>query len=261
MTSSCRPWIPEDLARYVPRPPPVSADDNGSGRGAGRVAVAGAAPEAPPPPAERSPAPDPQLARVRGLLERLESAGGALLEQVEPLTAALREQALAEGYQAGHAQGLSQGSEAAEEAREAALGLVRQAGELRERAVEDARDELVEVALALARRIIRREVYADPVAVTDMVDEALDVLPRGTEVLVRAHPSSIVVLREHRGSTVAAGDGAYHLTYMSDESMEPGDFLFDTVYGQLDGRVEVQLARLAEEARRYVTTGGEDYGD
>ncbi len=243
--SRARQWIPKDLGDYCSwldddRPGPGS-------RGPRQTAV-----------------PTIQEAiveRARTQLERATQAAQQLLEQGEALADRARREAVAEGYALGREQGLNEGRREAEQVKESALCMMEQAREIRDMAAGRAKEQVLELATILAERIVRRQLFLEPDMVRAMVDEALSAIPEGAEILVRAHASSIVVLRDMQDSSGSGRSAAYHLTYMADGDMEPGDFLFDTIYGQLDGRLEIQLERMADAARDHILTEDVTDGD
>jgi flagellar assembly protein FliH len=147
-----------------------------------------------------------------------------------------------------HAAGVREG-EAAARARSAAeiqqtIGRLARAIDeiagLRPRLRAEAEADLIRLALAIARRVLRRELAIDPEALHGLVLGALEKL-QGQEIArVRIHPSHASLLsaclREKR-------DGAA-IEVVPDPTREIGDVVFETQRGNLDASVESQLQEI-----------------
>ncbi len=145
---------------------------------------------------------DPSLRRWD--LPPLDSApeSAAVVEEAPPLPTAeeieaIQRQAWQEGYEAGHREGLAAAErEAAERLRQldAMLdALARPFDELDE-AVEQ---ELVFLAMAVARQLIRRELKSDPGQIVGVIREALALLPVADgDVRLELHPEDARLVRE-----------------------------------------------------------------
>jgi flagellar assembly protein FliH len=108
-------------------------------------------------------------------------------------------------------------------------------GKLRKQAEVD----LVKLAIAIARRVLRRELTVDPDAMQGIVLAALDRLQARDVARVRLHPSQEAALRRH---LEAAGVRAIEL--MPDSSLAAGDLLFETSRGTFDASIESQLREI-----------------
>ncbi|HEY1496165.1 MAG TPA: FliH/SctL family protein [Candidatus Solibacter sp.] len=111
---------------------------------------------------------------------------------------------------------------------------------LRPRLRAEAEADLIRLSLAIARRVLRRELAIDPEALHGLVLGALEKL-QGQEIArVRVHPSHASLisacLREKR-------DGAA-LEVVPDPTREIGDVIFETQRGNLDASVESQLQEI-----------------
>ena len=111
---------------------------------------------------------------------------------------------------------------------------------LRPRLRAEAEADLIRLSLAIARRVLRRELAIDPEALHGLVLGALEKL-QGQEIArVRVHPSHAspisACLREKR-------DGAA-IEVVPDATREIGDIVFETQRGNLDASVESQLQEI-----------------
>jgi flagellar assembly protein FliH len=143
---------------------------------------------------------------------------------------------LREGEAAGHSRAAADLQPVFEKLARAIEGLA----QLRPRLRRDAEADMVKLALAIARRVLRRELVVDPDALHGLVLGALEKL-QGQEICrVKVHPSHAENVRaalqqSHAGSTVEI---------VADSSCAIGGIIFETARGNLDASVDSQLQEI-----------------
>jgi len=146
-----------------------------------------------------------------------------------------------------HAAGVREG-EAAGRARAAgevrpvieklALGIQDLAG-WRARLRREAEADLIRLALAIARRILNRELAIDPDALHALVVGALEKL-QGQEILrVHVHPAHAALLTSCMQPARARG-----VEVIAEPGCEPGTLILETERGNLDASVQSQLTEI-----------------
>jgi flagellar assembly protein FliH len=136
----------------------------------------------------------PVMAEGRGRVREDEAA-------VKPLTAEQLEAIRSEAYNEGFEQGRREGREAGQQEIDAAVQRLEQVmSALAEplRAVDaQVEEELITLAMAVARQIIRREIQQDPEQVIAVVREAMAELPTAARnVRIHLHPEDAALVRE-----------------------------------------------------------------
>jgi flagellar assembly protein FliH len=117
---------------------------------------------------------------------------------------------------------------------------IEEVGSLRARLRSEAEGDLIQLALAIARRVLRREMAVDPEALHGLILGALQKL-QGQEISrVRVHPSHAALVTACL-QQVATGCS---VEVISDPSREPGAVIFETQRGNLDASVESQLQEI-----------------
>lgn len=160
------------------------------------------------------------------------------------------ERARAEGFREGEAAGRER---AAGEMRPLADRLARTLEELtllRPRLRQEAEGDMLRLAMAIARRVLRRELAVDAGALHGLAMAALEKLG-GQEVhRVRVHASMVQDVR----SLLDSMPGRARVEVVPDPAGEPGSIVFETERGNLDASVETQLEEiergLADRLRR-----------
>jgi flagellar assembly protein FliH len=150
------------------------------------------------------------------------------------------------GYREGEAAGRAQLAPVLEQLARSIEALASLRPLLRKKAESDT----VQLALAVARRILHRELTVDPEALEGLVRAAFEKL-QGQEICrVRLWPGHETAVREWLDRLGAPQT----VEIISDRSRQPGDVVFETARGALDASVESQLAEiehgLADRLRR-----------
>jgi flagellar assembly protein FliH len=147
------------------------------------------------------------------------------------------EAAYQQGLSAGEAVGTQKASERLA-AVLASLGAVTQelAG-MRKRLRMEAEASVVELAIAIARRILHREVATDPEAVLGLVKSAAERLTAREMYRLRLSAGDAAVIQEQRARlNLPPG-----LEIVADGSLAAGSVVFETPRGELDASVGTQL--------------------
>jgi flagellar assembly protein FliH len=111
---------------------------------------------------------------------------------------------------------------------------------LRPRLRREAEADMLQLALAIARRVLRRELAVDPEALHGLVLAALEKLEKRELARIRVHPSQAAAV----SAILRQGGSAPAVEVMSDPALEPGAALFETSRGSLDASVETQLQEI-----------------
>ncbi len=173
--------------------------------------------------------------RARRILEAAESDAGRIRGEAEVERERLRVEAVASGREEGRAQ--------------ASAAVARGALE-RDRLLASAEGELVRLAVAIAEKILQREVARDEGAVVEMAARALAQARQRREVTLRIHPDDAGAIRRSHRRLLSALSRARALELREDAAVARGGVLVETEAGVVDGRLETQLAAIGAVLRQ-----------
>ncbi len=149
----------------------------------------------------------------------------------------------------GYADGLRDGTAAAaDEVRVAVEALGKVAAVLQVSQEEFAHEReraLTALALAVARKLVQRELEAEPATLQGLIARALEMLPLDTTLDVRLHPADLAALGERREALTPPGRGLT-LQWLADPTLARGDFIVDSARRLVDGRLDAALQSLYE---------------
>jgi flagellar assembly protein FliH len=112
---------------------------------------------------------------------------------------------------------------------------------LRRQILQHSEQQLVQLALALARRIVRRELVADEELLGALARVALERLGEARPATIRLNPEDFARSTVGRLEQWAAA----HVSVVSDPSVNRGGCLVESPFGFIDASIEAQLQELA----------------
>lgn len=165
-----------------------------------------------------------------------ESAEASLAQQME--------QRFLEGKQRGLSEALSVSRKEAEAKLEPVLGRLAQSladlAEARQRLREETAADLVRLSIAIASRILHREITLDPDAVHGLLKAAFDKTASREVTRVLVHPSHEAAVR----TFVVRAASPTPIEIVADPRLECGAIRLETTQGQLDASIETQLREI-----------------
>jgi len=169
-------------------------------------------------------------------------AGESAAESTTPAQEA--ENAVEAAYKRGYAQGVeSCRTDAQEQVREMLEKLaqsIKTLADLRHRMRHTAEEDLVKLSIAVAKRILNRELSVDPSSVQGIVHVALEKLQSREISRVRVHASHEPAIRN---SLLALGPQS-QIQLVADSTLHPGDVIFETTQGDFDASLDFQLKEI-----------------
>lgn len=155
------------------------------------------------------------------------------------------EQARQEGWATGHAEGRAAGDEEGRKLARAEAERLAQLIDTMEASLQEldqqVAQEIVTLAIAVARQIVGHAVNADSATVLHVVREALLQLPQN-KVRIHINPQDAAGLREFLGEQL--DQGHHHL--LEDESIELGGCRLESAGGEVDATMETRWRRVIE---------------
>jgi len=118
---------------------------------------------------------------------------------------------------------------------------------------EQARSDAIEIGFQVARKILETELRQGPEALFALVRSAVRRAGESRRIAVRVTPDDASLLQAEAGRAALDGLSSARIELVSDPSLQRGDCMVDTDFGQVDGRLETRLA----EIRRAVDAAGE----
>ena len=173
--------------------------------------------------------------------------------------AALRKQAwtdaFRQGLKEGHAEGRAKGLKDAQAVAGRLAGVIEQLAEPLADVDAGVVEAVSDLALLIARHVVRRELHTTPDEVVGVVRESLQHLPVSPRLArIRLHPEDVPLVE----AALAPGNGDRHWRLEADPTLTRGGCVVETDVSRVDATVEARLAAIA--ARMLGGQRGGDHG-
>jgi flagellar assembly protein FliH len=113
--------------------------------------------------------------------------------------------------------------------------------------LENWEQNAVRLAVAIAEKIVRRQLDTQPNITVDLVREALELAAGSQSIKVYLNAADYGALGKQVESLVRQLAQVTPAEITTHESVTPGGCVVQTEFGTIDQRLESQLARIAEE--------------
>ena len=155
--------------------------------------------------------------------------------------AALEREAFTKGYAQGERAGLEAGGKRAEAMLRRLAQTLEELTGLRDNMVRQTERELVQLSVAIARKVLQREVTVDPELTAALAHIALERLGGAAPATVRLHPDDY--------ANVTAGQvvplGGRQVEILPDPSVSRGGCLVESEFGFINASVDAQVDEIA----------------
>ncbi|SDF38891.1 flagellar assembly protein FliH [Sporolituus thermophilus] len=183
------------------------------------------------------------------LLSEARKNAAALLNEARQQYEKLKKEAFDQGYQAGYSQGMQQGRQDIEAERQNALRQAAdQAGQLLaaarreyQQTLIDAERHIIDLALAVARKILAREIEENPMVVLPIVRAALEKVRDQEQITILVNPEDFEVVLEAKRDLELVIGRERALQIIADNTVGRGGCLLDTPFGMVDARIDTQF--------------------
>ena len=163
-------------------------------------------------------------------------------KELEKEIARLKEQARREGFDQGRAEGLAKTREEGAVYVARFEALIQSLATPLEQLSGEVEDELVKLAVAVAKQIVRRELKTEPTQVIGVVKEAIAALPvAGQNIKLHLHPEDARLIAE----TVLANVSERKWELVENPVMQRGGCRIETDTASVDATIEARVAAIS----------------
>ena len=126
--------------------------------------------------------------------------------------------------------------------------------------VAEARTDLIKLALAIAARVTRQEALKNRQVAAAVVEDALRLVGTARQVAVHVSPAEMELLEGYLPDLLATLRSIESVALTPDETVGEGGCVLRFGAGEVDARLETQLARIEEELVGLSEADGEVKG-
>lgn len=155
--------------------------------------------------------------------------------------AALEREAFATAYAQGEKSGIEAGTTRADAMLRRLSDTLNELEELRRSMVRQTEHQIVQLAVEMARRILRREVQTDTDLLVAMARVALDRLGDSAPATIRLNPEDYHTMAARNGAWVGS-----HVNVVADPSVGRGGCMVESSFGFIDASIDAQFRVLEQ---------------
>jgi flagellar assembly protein FliH len=173
----------------------------------------------------------------------------------------IREQARREGYQRGYDDGYHDGAREAQQRADAELQhtietlraqlqqVIQGVHAQHEAYLKHAEAQMLDLALEVARKVVREELKLQPAHVLAIVRDTLRRVQGFGRLRIRVNPLDVDLLRQNRPSLLQVVDGVEGIEIAEDRRVDQGGCVIETEQGVYDARIRTQLGEIERVLR------------
>jgi len=160
----------------------------------------------------------------------------------------MEQAAYARGFADGQRDGATTADARLVAARRAVEGTAKALAEARAGLTAEIEETVTVVALAIAQRLVARELRADPTAIAELVRRTIAALPPSAPPTVRIHPEDLAAL-DNAEPSAADSSRSVDVEWIADASVERGGYVVETPQRVLEARLTAVFRDLYERLR------------
>ncbi len=208
--------------------------------------------------------PDPG-SNVEQLLKEIEERE-KYIKQITDKSDGLEKEAYEKGFVQGEKAGMELGEKRFDSIVKSFSEVLDFLERLKEESYQKNEQDMIELVLAIVRRVIQKEVSDDGSIISRMISSALKYVTEQERIKVKLNPSDLEFASQYRGEMIKEMGGMKNITFESDEGIVRGDAVIESNRGIIDAgigkhlqEVEKALRKQAEEnAQKTQMTGDEE---
>jgi flagellar assembly protein FliH len=151
----------------------------------------------------------------------------------------------AQAFKKGLADGLKKGKEQqkleAAQTVQTLTVLIQELNDLRQNILEKAESQILELALAVAQKVIHTEVSTRREIIQGVLKDAIRSIVDRDNMKIHVHPQDFQYMMEIKADFLSSFDGVKNIVFEEDEAIRRGGAVVETLFGEVDARIDQQF--------------------
>jgi flagellar assembly protein FliH len=165
----------------------------------------------------------------------------------------IEREAYEKGFRSGEEAGMEMGRKKMELQIQKFSEILEELTILREKIFLSVEENILELALAVARKVIHHEVRSEREVAINVVKAALKAAILSEKVTIKLNPLDLDTAVEHKADLMDHIDGSPKVKLEKDEGVGQGGCVIETAYGNIDARLEEQMAEVEKVLEKELT--------
>jgi flagellar assembly protein FliH len=164
-----------------------------------------------------------------------------------------------ESYARGVAEGIQKGTEIQKNENlkplQSLANVIMELSEAKEKIIEGAEKQIIQLSLAVAEKIIRLEVTTNREVILGVLKEAIRNIVDRENMKIHVHPDDLRYIMEINPDFIKSFDGMKNVAFEEDRTVGQGGTLIETQFGEVDARIEQQYQEIKTTMTAHVRQG------
>lgn len=188
-----------------------------------------------------APPPDPAV-----LLVQAQAEIEKMYSQARAQIAAWREEARQDGWQAGYNDGHQAAITELNQTLDQVRSIAESAVEAHAKFLRDSQPQVGRLAVAIAERILGRELSINPSAISDIVAQVIEAAAVQDACRIHVNPHDYEILKPHWDAVAALQQPGRSWDLVADKNIERGGCVIETGGGTIDAQLSTQLSQIEQ---------------
>ncbi|MEW6096989.1 MAG: FliH/SctL family protein [bacterium] len=170
--------------------------------------------------------------------------------ELEEITQTAQKEAHEKGFNAGKEEGIKAGEESVKKALAQVQDVLVEAKHKREEIIQTNQEIIIDLALMIAKKIIKTELATNKEAILKNLNQALKKVKDKEEIKVKVNPVHFQELGARKEEFLAQVSGIEGINFEEDKNIEPGGCIIETNFGLIDATISSQFEVIQEALGR-----------
>ena len=118
--------------------------------------------------------------------------------------------------------------------------IVKETSKLKKSILENAEQQIIQLSLAIAEKVIHLEVTTNREVIRGVLKEAIKNISDRENMKIRVHPQDLHYMLEIKSDFLHGFDGVKNIVFEEDEAILRGGAIIETLCGEVDARLDQQ---------------------
>jgi len=166
--------------------------------------------------------------------------------EVDKLTQSVQQEAYEKGFNTGKEEGIKTGAEIIKKALVEIQNVLSEAKHKREEIIQTNQEIIIDLALMIAKKIIKTELATNKEAILKNLKQALKKVRDKEKITVKVNPVHLAELGARKEEFLVQVSGIEGIDFEEDKSIEPGGCIIETNFGLIDATISSQIEIIQE---------------
>lgn len=192
------------------------------------------------------------------IIEDAQREAETIILQSEKRRKEIFDKSRAEGLKIGQDEGFKIGEEEAARLIHQMKEIISNAEHKRVNIIKEAEEDIIELAILVAKKIVKSELKIDKEIVIRNVKEALKKVSERDEITIKVNLADLKLTEAHREEFLKDASGVKKIHIKDDFTIEPGGCKIETDFGSIDAEISTQIEEIKKSLQEISRELGEE---